>query len=663
MAESSRYYKIDDDILLEVIYHDQSDPSSYEIEVDDNGSEIKILDTVQGDSTQTRHIIHELGSLVVNFDVTEDGAYVAVEGFAARTLLLESGKTYKFNLSALSTPSDFLITGTNNGAGLTGTTFIYIPANTGNYEYKLTNYIGGKITVGNTANPLFATPDEETGNSIVTGSGSIERYHAVKVNENKYALLDSTDIFIDSVEWNGSDSADLLANQTNATSVVNTIKYDKVRLHLRSGFSFAARGYEGFLFEVKTNRTSGVQNFLTQIAYLNTSSFEIKNPRPFILSETLYSNFIEIKLPTLKSQYSDFEDLFYDNGAGASDLDNTSNYDISLKLIDNIEDTAGIDYIFTGEETNFIVAKEDEFQDFTVAVEEATDGDYFKIYGEKDNSAADFEAYVINRISTSSDDISVIFDIIVNEQIGTSFIETYATSITQTQDFEEPIQFRPIIQNANNAASFMIDVTMRIYNQTDNTQIVKRGSLIGNNAPKYGKRMMKVNIASSANLTRVYNTLPNLQATRNVAQVINSSLPKAQVKYTPAFVERLNVVVNVGNVTIDDGQVSSINNNNGLEISPFDTYIKFSISKIDGGERKAISFTNLKNVRLNFVDGIYFNNITSFKDVDLSKGEILFKIDKANAAKLQGLNNKKYYISIDNGSTETMVFKGEYSAI
>ena len=100
-----------------------------------------------------------------------------------------------------------------------------------------------------------------------------------------------------------------------------------------------------------------------------------------------------------------------------------------------------------------------------------------------------------------------------------------------------------------------------------------------------------------------------------------------------------------------------------MEISPFDTYIKFSVSKIDNGERKSISFTNLKNVRLNFVDGIYFNNITSFKDVDLSKGEILFKIDKANAAKLQGLNNKKYYISIDNGSTETMVFKGEYSAI
>ena len=262
MAESSRYYKIDDDILLEFIYHDQADPTPYEIEVDDNGSEIRVLDTVQYDPTQTRHLIHELGSLVVNFDVTEDGAYVAIEEFAARTLLLEAGKTYKFNLSAVGDATDFSITGTNNGAGLVGQTFIYVPANTGNYEYKLEGYRGGKITVGNTANPLFATPDEETGNSIVTGSGSIERYHAINVGENKYALLDSTNAFIDTnAQWAGSNSGDLDAAQSFATLNINTIKYDKIRLHLRSGYSFAARGYEGFLFEVKTNRTSEFKTF------------------------------------------------------------------------------------------------------------------------------------------------------------------------------------------------------------------------------------------------------------------------------------------------------------------------------------------------------------------------------------------------------------------
>ena len=44
----------------------------------------------------------------------------------------------------------------------------------------------------------------------------------------------------------------------------------------------------------------------------------------------------------------------------------------------------------------------------------------------------------------------------------------------------------------------------------------------------------------------------------------------------------------------------------------------------------------------------------------MNSGELLFKIDKANASKIQGLNNKKYYISIDNGSTETMVYQGDF---
>jgi hypothetical protein len=667
MAESSRYYKVDNDVLLEFIYHDQADPTPYEIEVDDNGSEIKILDTIQGDSTQTRHLIHELGSAVVNFDVTLDSGYIAVEGFAARTLLLEVGKTYKFNLSALQNLiTGFSVTGNNNAGGLNGSVFTYTPTITGSFEYKLDGYIGGKAVVGNVANPLFATPDEETGNGIITGAGTIERYHAVQVDENKHALLDSTDVFIDSTEWNGSNSADLLASQAFAFQNVNRIKYDKVRLHLRSGFSFAARGYEGFLFEVKTNRITGVKNFLTQTVYLNTSSFEIKNPRPFILSETLYNNFIEIKLPTLKNQYSDFEDLFYDDGTGTNtaDLDTTSNYEISFKLIDRVEDNTSIDYIYTGEETNFTIAKEDEFQDFIVTVEEANDGDYFKIYGEKDNNSADFEAYIINRIAKSSDDISVIYDIVVNEQIGTSYVETYATNVTQTQDFEEPIIFRPVIKNANNCASFVLDITMRIYNQTDNTQIVKRGSLISNNPAKYGKRLMKVNINSTANLTRVYNTLPDLQATRNTAQVINSSLPKAQVKYVPAFIENVNITVNVTDAIIEEGQLTGIANSNGpsviLKVPPFDNYFRFKISRIEDGMNKAISFSNVKNVKLSFDGGLCFNNITSFKDLDASQGEILFKIDKANATKVRGLRDKGYYLSIDNGSTETMVYKGRF---
>ena len=100
MAQSSRYFRIDEDILLEFLYHDQGDLEKYKIEVDDNGSEVMFLDTVDQDPFSARHLINELGSAVVNFDVTLISGYVAVENFAARTLLLQNGKTYKFDLSA-----------------------------------------------------------------------------------------------------------------------------------------------------------------------------------------------------------------------------------------------------------------------------------------------------------------------------------------------------------------------------------------------------------------------------------------------------------------------------------------------------------------------------------------------------------------------------------
>ena len=200
-----------------------------------------------------------------------------------------------------------------------------------------------------------------------------------------------------------------IRDRTEATQNVNFILYDTVRLHLRSGFSFAARGYEGFLFEVLADRADGVKNFLTQLVYLNQSNYEFSNPKPFILGETLWSKYINIKIPSLVGQNAEFSDRFYGDGtAGSSNLDPFSNYGIRFKLLDRLETINGFDFVYTGEENVFTVPREDEFVDFTVSVENATDGDYFKIFGEKDNSIAAFEGHILNRIQTSQDDIVAV---------------------------------------------------------------------------------------------------------------------------------------------------------------------------------------------------------------------------------------------------------------
>jgi hypothetical protein len=562
MAQSSRYFYLDKDILLEFIYHDQSNPSAYQIEVDDNGSEVKFLDTIKGDAFSQRHLISELGSAVVNFDVTAISGYLAVENFAARTLLLQNGKTYKFNLSQLADPTLFTISGALGIYSYSSTTQIgqFTPIQNGTVDYSYDGLIGGKIIVDNRANPLFANPDENTGNDI---NQTIGRYHAVQADDTgtRYALLgyDSTgdyDMFNyinNNPDWTGGNETDLLNYQTEATANINFIKYDSIRLHLRSGYSFSARGYEGFLFQVAAKRTGSVRNYLTQLVYLNTSNYEYANPKPFILGETLYSKFIDIKVPTLVNQNSEFDDLFYGDGTpGSSDLDPYANYELVFKFINTLETFNGYDYFITGHENRFTVSREDEFQDFTVVIEDAPDGDYFRIYGEKDNSIGSFEAYILNQINTSSDDIIVMFDVDIFESIGMSEVKTFQTTYTQYEDFNVPIVFRPVIVNSNIASSFSIDVTMRIWNQTDNTQIVKRASLSINQAAKYGKRLNALKIDSPNQLTEVYNVLPQLASNKIVAGIFTDNLPKS-VKFVPAFVERHNVIATSANVRFDSG--------------------------------------------------------------------------------------------------------------
>jgi hypothetical protein len=687
MAQSSRYFRIDDDVLLEFIYHDQSNPNDYEIDVDDNGSEVMFLDVEQGNPFAQRHLISELGGDVVNFDVTDDGAYIAVEGFAARTLLLQNGKTYKFNLGSLTNPTDFNIAGSFGIKSYDAITEIltFTPNTDGQTEYLYPSRIGGKITIDSRANPLFSNPDEDTGNDI---NQTIGRYHAVQHldDKTKYALIgyDSTGTYEkynyinNSTDWSGSNSAQLMANQAANTAAINYIKYDTVRLHLRSGYSFAARGYEGFLFEVSVDRTNGVKNYLTQLVYLNQSNYEYANPKPFILGETLFSKFIEVKIPTLVQQNQEFLDRFYgDDTAFSSNLSQTSNYTINFKLIDELSEEAGFDYIYTGEENKFTVSREDEFQDFTVVVEDAADGDYFKIYGEKDNSASNFEGYILNRIRTSQDDISVFYDIEVFEQVGVSNIRTASASFTQYEDFDTPILYRPIIQNANTAVNFSIDVTMRIYNQTDNTQIVKRASLTVPQAAKYGKTMQSVTISSTNKLSEIYNILPNTTPNRIIRDVLTNALPRS-TKQVIALVERHNIITSSAPVQIQPSisdpnsfEIEDVEDVNYLDngqviinIPPFATYIKFKFAKKRANDLEYIPLNNVDRVVLTIGSG---NNTLRFnhyphKDIEMIEGEVLFKIDEGNAKIINGKQSGKFYVSLDNGNEETMLTFGTYRA-
>jgi len=690
MAKASRFFKIDDDILMEVMYHDQSNPSAYSIETDNNGSEMYFVGT-DGITGGQKLLIHELGASVVNFDVTEDQTYkfLVVENIANRSLVLAPGNTYQFDVSALTNPTNFSITDSTPGVtSYSAGIFSYTPTKTGEYQYTYTDTIGGqpvvyksgKISVMLKANPLYAIPNEDTGNSILTGPGQPNRYHGVAVNEErtKFALLDSTWNYIqNSGDWVGDSYSTILASLPYNSLNTNSIVYETIRLHLRSGYNFAGRGYEGFLFEVRVPRVSGIMNNFTQIVYLNSSNYELQNPEPFILSETLYSKFIELKVPSLKDLDTDFAELFFGTIGSGNEVDPTAQYDISFKLINSYKTLGGFDFIETAEETSFALAIEDEFIDISAGITESTEGDYFEMVGLYNSSAASFNNYITNRINTSSDDITVSHDITVFEQLGNSFVETFRTTFNQTQNFDEPITFRPIIKNAGTAVSFTIDYTLRVYNETDNTQIVKTSSWnslnsVNNWAPtKFGKKLQNIVLKNSTVETKVYNKMPMMNMATAAEKTMNLNPMQSQVKYVQNFIERINVVTSISSVNVNAGTALETSatafDGEGLaeiSISPVDTFIKFKIAKDNNGDLNAVDLHSAETLYLSFNDGagkiVKFANLLEYKGIDSSMGEILFKVDQGNANIIRGFINKQFYITLHNGSNETMLYSGKF---
>lgn len=685
MAQSSKFARIDEDILLEFIYHDQSNTDAAKIENDDNGSQLKYLDVVDGDISATRMLIHELGSDVVNFTVNVANGYVFINNFASRELILKNGMTYKFDLNdaSIDNQAGFYI----NGVAQTAQNGIvtYSPNTNGTYTYYYVNsnskeFIGGNIQVGDRANSLYAKPEQETGNTIKTAPGEVGRWYAVPTdNEKEFALLDNGLNYLDSSDWQGTDSASLsVVSNTN----VQAVWYDTIRLHLRTGYSFSGRGYEGFLFQVKTRRQSGEYGYLTSIAYLNSSSFEIQNPKPFTLADSSFSKYIEIKVPSLvhmtdPAKNEEFAQTFY--GTGSNSVISSTNYEINFKLIGAIKTIGNYDFAEIADEKDVTLSQEDEYADIAVNVQEAADGDYFEIFGTKDGSQAGFENYINGRLQNTGDDITVFYDIEVSEQIGLNYVNTYQTQFTQVSQFDQALLYRPIAQNAGISSNFLLRVAMRILNETDNTQILKIGSVIYDKPKKYGKRMSKINLNGNYTPTVIYNKLSNTSVNREINQFVNSSKPiSGETKYVPVALDTYGIVAGSTNVTLEGAEAATTNE---IEYKPegetvvnlskvSDNFIKFSIAKPKGDSLESISLVNADDIILIIKSGsveqqVYHN--PNFPDVDLGKGEVLFKVTKSIATRFDQPDTNeaadKFYINLKNGETESLLYYGKINII
>jgi hypothetical protein len=393
--------------------------------------------------------------------------------------------------------------------------------------------------------------------SVVSTMGNSRDRSAASINANKTESVSLNSSF--GVPYNDYDSQFTDTPQlVQSFSPQIDVEYDTVRVYFTAGYSFD--DYDGLIFEILTNRRDGIELNLASINYLRTDT-PLLVAEPFLLASKLYSTYIEFKVPALfymnnAFNQSDPNGLGFRLTEGAGFIGTPS---ISIRANGITATTVENSYSYYDvEEINSAsILNRDIYDNLYAEVIEAPDGDYFQLSGQVLGST--FENF-IQTLNSNSGPYVVFHEITITEQIGTNFVQTSNQVFTQTGQFDEAIDFRPIITNSATAISFVIDYTLRLYNRQDSTQIIKKARLSSFDVKKYGRKLMKINLGTVPTVARVYNQLQPDDGRRIVITDSSSNAGEGsdkqaeklvvRTRYITSFRDRMNVKAAISPATV-----------------------------------------------------------------------------------------------------------------
>lgn len=707
---SSKFYKLDNFVLMEWIYQGYND----KIDVDnDDTSTLKYLTQYrtndgQLDTKKTRYLNYVEGDFIHYITYwknpnTREKNKLRVNEVAGQKLFLQKGKKYFFDISKLEKPELFRIKKDVNGntsdiqlrvyrKGDNLYQVSYTPYDDGEflYTYDDGNTDDGIINVSKdslneTLNKLANNDDTFTkhiGLEIKTGTGGVGRYGILNSydNKNRYFLLDESYDTLSRNYWYGEKTGDFIA-KPKVDTVQNGVFYHTVRLHLANGFNYAKEGKLGFLFQVSAPDIEGNNYYFASFAYLNSSSFETKNPRPFIIDGVGYSNYIEFKIPVLDVNSlrgsgvsnDEFFGDFYGIENGEPRIDPSATYTVNYQQITRITP----DYIVEASNgAKFNVGVQDSHNDLYAVLQFANDGNYIEYYGAKglnENNPQNFNAYLEARKGKEhSEDIVVFHELEVYEQIGTEFVLTDTITQSQYIGFDEVNRFKPVLKFGDRANLFLINYTLRIYDSTTNEQIIKKASIVSNEVFKYSKSGLTISLPNTQNV-KIYNKIQRNYFENNIRKNVDNIFNTIQSNTTKL------IPVNSAYLTISSQTSSSESfDNNGANLNAgtnmefyhiSDNYIKFKVTKGDDLDAMPENYnlTGYEDIRLTFQSSIgtdVFSMFNGFQEgISLNDGEVVFRIPKSIAMKYAKFATSefiqvRYYITLIAGGDEITLTYG-----
>lgn len=455
-----------------------------------------------------------------------------------------------------------------------------------------------------------------------------------------------------------------------APSLQWNVTYDTVRVHILSGYTFTSSS--GFVLEVSYPESNGTKNTRVSLeTYVNGDNYIVFNTRPLVINGANYDKYVEFKIPSLSDMITEYDAAVDKQDAIAYYLTSDNSGFLSNGLIrfdfyeiTQVNNVNGYDYLTTGIPTYVSIEPQDQFSNLAAVIRQ--NGDYFEYYPTWDDT---FISDYIAILNETRGRYVVIHEITVSEQVGFSQIYNSSNVILQTDDFDQPSLFKPILKNADTAFSFSIDYVMRLTNEIDGSQIIRTASVTSFEPKRFGKNSLKLNVREDVLPVKVYNKVSN-------GPVFNMPVPKQDVRVqrviAPAFYENNNVSVSTGKLFIDKagqfipedlfewdivfGQTEAI-----VLVSPFDNYFKFNVFRVTPDSIETLDLSSAQEINIVFETGSgnryryalyqpFPSDQTAITNQinDTKSGKLIFRLPANDAARMIEDLPGKFFITVRN---------------
>ena len=456
----------------------------------------------------------------------------------------------------------------------------------------------------------------------------------------------------------------------SSTNIGQTDPYpfDTVKVHIVSGYNFD--DIPGFLLQIQALDTSSnlvdISNFtwINQILGNDVVKF---SSNALYLANRFYDKYVELRVPSIESLGGQSSEPI----ESALLIQALSDVYFTYSTIPEINNQT--DYIIQ-ERISLQLPVASQADNFNAFIAESTGGDFIEFYATWNDiiigeSMGDIESgriplYTSNNPNDNFEEFSdtygagsqkwvVMHELYVYEQIPGNSLLTQQYVFTQENNFNNPNYFRPVIKNADIAASYMIQYVCRLTNRMDGTQIIRKASFSSLDPKKYGRYFDRLNVDNYIPY-KVFNRVEGEAST--TVQVTDNR----KSKFVKVYFDSTRVLLNMNNEVLPQGT-------GPLFLKKGDGTYKFSFDRIDenaGGEQKNVDLSGAFQYALLFTldDDSKIEIAPTFSiNMNTTLGELEFKIMDAQTLQLLKQTNNTYSIIIKNpDNTKYTFYEGIY---